>query len=161
MKSSIAKMVSLAATLALAAFVSCPASAADFYQEWNAAWNAHDVDKLVSMMAPDGTFEDVPFQKIDHGPAEFRDHLQDIFKSFPDFKCVYTNIYLRGDTGFEEWTVSATDPKTNKPFEVRGIQIDILSKGKVKTHRNYFDFATYMRQVGLLPQTEQNASSNH
>jgi hypothetical protein len=47
---------------------------AGFYEDWFAAINAHDLDKIASMVAPDGTYEDVPYQAVFHGPAELRQH---------------------------------------------------------------------------------------
>jgi ketosteroid isomerase-like protein len=40
-------------------------------------------------------------------------------------------------------------PATNKPFEVRGSSIVEFRDGKISRNSDYWDLATYMKQVGL------------
>jgi steroid delta-isomerase-like uncharacterized protein len=40
-------------------------------------------------------------------------------------------------------------PATDKPFEVRGSSIVEFRDGKISRNSDYWDLATYLRQVGL------------
>jgi steroid delta-isomerase-like uncharacterized protein len=40
-------------------------------------------------------------------------------------------------------------PATNKPFEVRGASVVEFRDGKISRDSDYWDLATYTRQVGL------------
>jgi steroid delta-isomerase-like uncharacterized protein len=57
-----------------------------------------------------------------------------------------------------EWVMSGTHhgdfpgmPATGKRFSVRGAAIVELQGGKIRRLSDYWDAATVMRQVGLLP----------
>jgi steroid delta-isomerase-like uncharacterized protein len=40
-------------------------------------------------------------------------------------------------------------PATNKSFEVRGATVVDFTDGKISRNSDYWDLATYMKQVGL------------
>lgn len=127
---------------------------AGFYEDWFVAINAHDLDKIANMLAPDGTYEDVPDQAVFHGPAELRQHYIALYAAVPDLKCVAGKGIQDEKQGYLEWICSGTDVgifKTQRHFEVRGIQADTFTAGKFQTHRGYWDVATAMRQLGVLP----------
>ena len=53
-------------------------------------------------------------------------------------------------------TFSGTDKgmfKTGKKFSVRGVSILTLKNGKISHNVDYYDAATVMKQLGLLPDT--------
>jgi ketosteroid isomerase-like protein len=45
--------------------------------------------------------------------------------------------------------VSQQSSATNKPFEVRGAAVVGFTDGKISRNSDYWDLATYMKQVGL------------
>jgi len=56
--------------------------------------------------------------------------------------------------GIIEWIFEGTDVrvfKTNKPFSVRRVTILDLKNGRISRNRDYYDAATMMKQVGVLP----------
>jgi steroid delta-isomerase-like uncharacterized protein len=57
-----------------------------------------------------------------------------------------------------EWTVSGTHdrsspelPATGEPFTIRGATIARLRDGKIAYNRDYWDMASFLAQVGILP----------
>jgi ketosteroid isomerase-like protein len=59
-----------------------------------------------------------------------------------------------------EWIFSGTDHglyKTGKRFSVRGISAIDLRGGKISRNLDYYDAASIMKQVGLLPCEKSSA----
>jgi len=123
-----------------------------------AAWNAHDADKVASLYTDDVIYEDVPFGLTARGHVELRKMAADFFASIPDLKLEVVNITSMGDRGSVEWVFSGTDVglyKTRKKFSVRGASTYEMRGGKFSGNRDYYDSASIMRQVGVLPSTAQ------
>jgi len=61
---------------------------------------------------------------------------------------------IRDGHGTIEWTFSGTDKgvyKTGKKFSVRGVSVIDMRDGKISRNLDFYDLATIMRQVGVLP----------
>ena len=72
------------------------------------------------------------------------------------------NSSIQGGHGSIEWVFSGTDAgmfKTGKQFSVRGVSIVTVKNGKISRNIDYYDVATLMKQVGLLP-PEDSAPKN-
>jgi len=122
--------------------------------KWIAAWNSHDPEKLIPIFTPDVTYEDVAFGQVSHGSDELRKFAASEFESSPDMKLELVSSSIQGGHGFLQWVFSGTDKgvfKTGKKFSVRGVSILELRDGKISRSQDYYDVATVMRQVGLLP----------
>jgi steroid delta-isomerase-like uncharacterized protein len=123
-----------------------------------AAWNAHDADRVASLYTDDVVYEDVPFGVIAHGHAAMRKMAADFFTSVPDLKLEVISTTSAGNRGSVEWIFSGTDVglyKTGKKFSVRGASVYELRDGQFAGNRDYYDSASLMRQVGILPKAAQ------
>jgi steroid delta-isomerase-like uncharacterized protein len=123
-----------------------------------AAWNAHDADKIASLYTDDVIYEDVTFGLVAHGQPELRKMAATFFAGVPDFKLEIVSSTSMGNRGSVEWVFSGTDVglyKTGKKFSVRGASVYELRDGKFSGNRDYYDSASIMRQVGLLPKPAQ------
>ena len=121
---------------------------------WIAAWNSHDAEKVVAIFTTDVLFEDVTLGAVNHGFAELRRFAASIFDAVPDtkFELINSSVHLRHES--IEWIFSGTDDglyKTGKRFSVRGVSAIDLRSGKISRELDYYDAASIMRQVGLLP----------
>ncbi len=126
-------------------------------ESWIAAWNSHDVEKLVAVFTEDVIYEDIPFGEVNHGRAELRKFAASEFEAVPDLKVELESSSIQGSHGTIEWIFSGTDKgiyKTGKKFSVRGTSIIGLKNGKISRNVDYYDAATIMRQVGQLPAAE-------
>ena len=122
--------------------------------DWIAAWNSHDADKVAAIFTTDVLYEDVTFGAVNHGSAELRKFAASIFEAVPDAKFELVNSSLDRGHGSIEWIFSGTDHglyKTGKRFSVRGVSAIDLRSGKISCNLDYYDAASIMRQVGLLP----------
>jgi hypothetical protein len=83
-----------------------------------------------------------------------RDFAQFFLTAVPDLHLDCTATALHGGQGDIEWILSGTDVgvfKTGMRFSVRGTTIIDVQKRKISRNSDYYDLATIMRQVGILP----------
>ena len=121
---------------------------------WIGAWNSHDVEKVISLFTKDVLYEDVTFAAVNHGTEELRKFATGFLEAVPDLKMELIGSSIQGNQGSIEWVLSGTDRgiyKTGKKFSVRGVSIVTVEHGKISRNLDYYDSATIMRQVGLLP----------
>jgi steroid delta-isomerase-like uncharacterized protein len=124
-----------------------------------AAWNSHDVEKILSFFADDCTYEDVALGVVNHGKKELKTFINSMFVDFPDVKLEGKSAFQSGDWAGGEWVMTGTFahssipgmPATGKKFSIRGVSIQELRKGKISRNSDYWNRASFMQQVGLMP----------
>jgi len=122
-------------------------------ESWVAAWNSHDVEKVIPLFTDDVLYEDVTFGAVNHGSADLRKFASFFFEAVPDMKFEVLNSSIEGKRGVIEWVFSGTDKgvyKTGKQFTVRGVSIIDVEHGRISRNLDFYDAASIMRQVGLL-----------
>jgi steroid delta-isomerase-like uncharacterized protein len=127
--------------------------------EWATAWSSHDAEKILALFTEDCAYEDVTFGVINRGKAALRAFANGVFTGVPDFKIELTARFTADTWASMQWVMSGTHkgdfpgmPATGKRFSaVRGASIVELQGGKLRRCSDYWDAATVMRQVGLLP----------
>jgi steroid delta-isomerase-like uncharacterized protein len=129
-------------------------------QRYNAAWNAHDLDAIMSMHAPDMTFENHTAGESAQG-GEVRRHVAKIFETWPDIRFETRRLYARDGVVTQEWTATATHRNTMRRGDLiaeptgrsirwRGVDVIPFENGLVKRKDVYSDSVSILRQVGLL-----------
>jgi len=119
-----------------------------------AGWNSGDPDKVAAAFSEDGVYEDVTAGHVSRGRAEVRTWAAGAFEVFANFKMEVVSSSFHDGSGVVEWIWSATDKglnKTGKNFSVRGVSIVEIRKGKILRYKEFYDWATAMKQLGLLP----------
>jgi steroid delta-isomerase-like uncharacterized protein len=137
-----------------------PAALDETIERYNEAWNAHDVDAIMEMHAPDMVFENHTAGESAQG-EEVREHIDSIFETWPDINFETRRLYVRDGVVTQEWTASAThtntmrrgdlvaEPSGNR-IEWRGIDVIPFEDGLVKRKDVYSDSVSILRQVGLF-----------
>src|SRR3954464_333184 len=74
---------------------------------YNAAWNDHDLDAIMSMHAPDMVFANHTAGESAQGD-EVRGHIGSIFDTWPDIEFSARRLYVRDGLVVQEWTARAT-----------------------------------------------------
>ncbi|MBZ5549162.1 MAG: ester cyclase [Acidobacteriia bacterium] len=123
-------------------------------EKWIAAWNSHSPDKMLPVFTDDIFYEDVAFGEVSHGSAQFRKFAASEFEGVPDLELKLVRANVHGGHGTIEWVFSGTDKgvfKTGKKFSVRGVSVIDVRDGKIARSLDFYDSATIMRQVGVLP----------
>jgi ketosteroid isomerase-like protein len=127
---------------------------------YNDAWNAHDLDAIIAMHAPDMVFCNHTAGESASGPA-VREHIGSIFASWPDIAFATERLYVREGIVTQEWRASATHASrmtrgeltvepTGRRVEWEGIDAIPFENGLVKRKDVYSDSVSILRQVGLL-----------
>ena len=131
-------------------------------KEIYAAFNAQDFQKFLSFHTDDVITVSVADGSVIHGKEELRAFVNSYFVGFKDFKMELTSSFTSGNRQCEEWVISGTHTgvfqglaATGKHISVHGILVREMKKGKTSHVSNYFDSATLMRQLGLLPPIPQ------
>ena len=120
-----------------------------------AAWNSRDADKVVAVFDTDAVYEDAAAGQIHRGKAEIRKWVAGAFRDIEKLRIDIARSSFYKGGGVVEWTWSGTDKglfKTGKSFSVRGTSVIEVRGGKIVRYTEYYDFATVMRQLGLLPE---------
>jgi steroid delta-isomerase-like uncharacterized protein len=127
---------------------------------YNGAWNAHDLDAIMVMHAPDMVFHNHTAGESASG-EEARGHIGAIFETWPDIAFETRRLYVRDGLVVQEWTASATHANTmrrgdleaeptGRRVEWDGLDVIPFEDGLVKRKDVYSDSVSILRQVGLL-----------
>jgi steroid delta-isomerase-like uncharacterized protein len=125
------------------------------------AINARDVERFLSFHTDDVIIENVATGLVTRGKGEeARVTLNCVFAAIPDYRMELTSYFASGNRLCEEYVVSGTHtgdhmgiPATGKSFSCRGVLVRELREGKTCRACTYYDSATLLRQLGVLPQT--------
>jgi len=130
-------------------------------RHWYEAWNRHDIDAVVAMLAPDF----VEYSPANPGPirgkAAYRRAQEPELKAVPDFKANNLNMVAGGDTvGVEVEFVGTFKgpleilgrmlPPTGRRIRGKWAEFDRISADNlIVEQRVYIDLASLLRQFGL------------
>jgi steroid delta-isomerase-like uncharacterized protein len=132
----------------------------EFIDRYNAAWNGHDVEAIVSMHTEDSVFENHVTGDVNVGRDEIGRAITGIFSVFPDLAFETRRAYIRDDLVVQEWTASGTHQgtmtrsgidvaPTGRRVEYKGMDVIPIRDGLVARKDVYSDSVTLLRQLGL------------
>lgn len=98
--------------------------------EYNQAWNDHDVETIASMHAPDIVFENHTAAERAEGADAVRAHIARIFENAPDLSFRGRRLYARTGLVVSEWTASAT--RDGARIEWDGVDVFPIEDGLIK-----------------------------
>jgi steroid delta-isomerase-like uncharacterized protein len=127
-------------------------------EDWAAYWSAHDMARLLSLFTDDVVYEDVTKGVVNRGAAELWAFGEGFFSSFPDVTVELRSSFADGTKGGAEWIMRGTQtgnlpgmPATGKRVELRGASIFEFVGDKIRRCSDYWDMATLLKQLGLMP----------
>lgn len=133
-------------------------------QDHMAAFNAHDLDRILSFYTSDCTVENAGLGRVYHGLLEVRQYYNDFFKAFPDIKVEFKIDFRSGEWSATQWVVTGTNkgnlpemanmpeiPATNKKVSYKGATINQMWGDKISRETDYWNMAALMQQLGLMP----------
>jgi len=112
----------------------------EFLQGFADAWNAHDIDILMSYMADECTFEFSTGEDIWGTKYEGREQVRaaylKLLELYPDGQWADATHFVAGDRGVSQWTFKVTMPD-GKRMEVNGCDIFTFRDGKIADKNSY------------------------
>jgi len=112
----------------------------DLLDRFADAWNRHDLDALMSMMADDCVFEASAGPQVDgqrsEGKQAVRAAYAAVFETFPDAHWADPRHFIAGDRGVSEWTFTGTRADGTR-VEVAGCDLFTFRDGKIVVKNSY------------------------
>jgi ketosteroid isomerase-like protein len=96
-------------------------------ERYNEAWNAQDLDTILSYHAPGMVFENHTVGERAEGD-DVREHIAQIFANWPDLTFSGRRLYSRDGLVVSEWTARATDADGRR-LEWDGIDVFPFENG--------------------------------
>jgi steroid delta-isomerase-like uncharacterized protein len=105
------------------------------------AFNAHDVDRVMSFFTEDCVLDmprgPEPGGRRLIGKEQVREGIQSRFDGIPDIEYVDDRHFTCGDRGVSEWTIRGTQ-LTGEPIEVRGCDLFEFADGKISRKDSFW-----------------------
>ena len=112
----------------------------EFLQSFADAFNAHDLDGIMSHMTADCVFEASAGPEAAGetfvGQRAVRKAFEDVFSTFPDAHWGNPRHVVSGDRGFSEWTFTGTR-KDGSRVEVNGCDLFMFRDGRIAVKNSY------------------------
>jgi steroid delta-isomerase-like uncharacterized protein len=104
------------------------------------AWNRHDLDALMSMMADDCMFQASAGNHVDgqrsEGKQAVRAAYTAVFAAFPDAHWGNPTHFIAGNRGVSEWTFTGTQADGTR-VEVTGCDLFTFRDGRIAIKNSY------------------------
>lgn len=134
------------------------------------AFNDRDFDRGLAVLADDAVWTNLPTGDTFHGRNEFRRNFEQWATAFPDGRCEDVHVIGSDDYVVVEFIGRGTNsgplrspqgevPPTGRRVEVPFCDVLRMEHGLITNGRSYFDMATMMRQLGLMPEVTAGATS--
>ena len=109
-------------------------------EDYANAWNAHDIDRIMSYMTEDCIFEtgggSERYGTRHQGAESVRKRFVEVWTELPDVKFENGQHFAAGDRGCSEWTFTATLPDGSR-MEVDGCDLFTFVDGKIRVKASY------------------------
>ena len=127
---------------------------------WHESWDLRDPDRGATVISEDCQFEDVARGELQVGPEAYKADYYRWREAFPDGECKVVKVIVDGDWAVVEFVNRGTHTgplrsslgtfePTGRKVEVRYCSVMRVENGQVVEGRDYYDSATFLRQLGL------------
>jgi steroid delta-isomerase-like uncharacterized protein len=104
------------------------------------AWNRHDLDALMSLMADDCVFEASAGPEVNGQRSEGKEAVRAaygaVFETFPDAYWGHARHFIAGHRGVSEWTFTGSRMDGTR-VEVTGCDLFTFRDGKIAIKNSY------------------------
>jgi len=125
-----------------------------------AAWNEHNITKIDSFYADNVVWYDLSYDYTTKGKKDVSKAITDAFLGSVEGMYWVKNgdIFISKNTIIYEWVYGGIFNGEvdgikiiNKKFEIKGLSTTkINSNDKIIAHKDYYDFSSFKRQLGLI-----------
>ena len=114
---------------------------------YEAAWSAHDAEKVAAYFTDDAVYEDVALGEVHRGKAAIKAFAKGTFEILPGYALKPRSLVVGKGSAAVEWVMSGTFRETGKSFSVRGVSVMQLENGKIRRNSDYWNMAEFQRQI--------------
>jgi len=121
-------------------------------------WNAHDAKRVVKSLDPAYVSESDTLPAPVHGLDAAQKFVAMYLHAFPDLHFEIEQILATGSFVITRWHAKGTHrgelmgiAATNRAGSVHGCTVNELKNGKIVHEWGYWDGATLLRNIGVLP----------
>ena len=126
-----------------------------------AAMQARDPQAMAACWSEDGVQDMVPL-RVMRGPGEVEEFFDGLFAAMPDAETTLHNVVASDRQAAVEWRTVGTFTgeslegvgATGGRLELRGLDLLEIEDDRILKNTVYYDGASFMRQLGLLPSQE-------
>ncbi len=122
--------------------------------DYCAAWNDHDIEKMASFFAEDGIYESVSSEKVSQGKEDLQSEFNTLVNAIPDMKLELPSVFISGNMANCEWRMTGTHkgdfpdlPATGRSISQRGDSVIEMSGNKIKRQTTYIDMLSFLRKL--------------
>ena len=109
-------------------------------EDYSAAWNAHDIDRIMACMTQDCVFEtgggSERYGTRFEGYTAVRERFIEVWTDIPDVRFEELVHFVQGDNGCSEWIFTGT-AKDGSRIEIDGCDLFTFANGKIRSKRSY------------------------
>ena len=116
---------------------------------------------LLDDLAVEDYVEHDPFPGQGNGLADLKARVAGLCAAFDPLHFTIEDVIAEGDKVVVRWTNSGTNsgaflgiPATGRDFGIAGIDIHVVTGGKLAEHWHVVDQLAQMQQLGLIPQPQ-------
>jgi len=128
-------------------------------EQYIKACSTADAEAAAACFTDDCVFEDLALQETLTGPEAVRALFASVFAAVTDFTITPVGtLVVDGDRVCTEWRMTGVHtgdfpgmPATGKSFDVPGLTIDEFRGDLIHRHRDYWNLAALLQQIGLMP----------
>lgn len=121
-------------------------------------WNTKVEEKIIQMYSPDYSGEDFSGGKKRYGIDGVKGWLNSVLHAFPNIHYTLVDYVENGDKLVLHWVAEGNHhgsflkiPASGKHVTINGISIVKIENGKIKEGKLFWELASVLRQIGLLP----------
>jgi steroid delta-isomerase-like uncharacterized protein len=123
---------------------------------WAEGWTNHDMQEVASVFTEDCIYEDVALGVVNRGRDELVAFGNGFIAGVPDLRVEVTSRFATEDKAAAEWKMTGTHtgdlpgmPASGKTFSLRGVSTFELRGNSVFRCSDYWDLATFRKQLGF------------
>jgi len=127
--------------------------------EMYATWSLHEPEQVDALFTDDAVHEDVASGHVARGKAEIKQLIRGAVVFASDFRSTLRSVATAGDTATTEWVIEGTQTgpavtpygelaPSGRTFRLCGASIIIFREGRIARVTDYYDMATFLKQLG-------------
>lgn len=136
---------------------------ARFLEDYTAAWNSHEPERLFALMADDIVYDDTAWPEPMHGHEGVRPFLESTWRALPDLRFEVVEgpyvvpgkpkaaFHWRGRATFTGPLEPPGFAPTGESADFEGVDFHEYRDGKLHRLSIYFDLMDLGRQIGVMP----------